>query len=223
MNSSPARPRLWILLVVLFSAIIAPFLLWGGWFERMFDLQGAKQWMESLGPFAWLGGVVLLLSDLILPIPGTVVMSALGLVYGWFWGGVVSAFGSVLSGIFACWVCRRYGRRAAVWLAGKEGLAEGEALFQGDRGGWIVALSRWLPVFPEAVACLAGLTGMPWSRFVTALVAGSLPLGFAFAAIGDLGLENPRTAMALSAIIPVILYSAAIGMTRNGKRHKHSP
>ena len=50
--------------------------------------------MESFGPFAWVGGVVLLVSDLVLPIPGTVVMSALGLVYGWFWGGIASVCGT---------------------------------------------------------------------------------------------------------------------------------
>ena len=183
----------------------------------MFDLQGAKTWMESLGPFAWVGGMALLVSDLVLPIPGTVVMSALGLVYGWFWGGVASALGSILSGLLACWLCRKYGIHAAIWLAGKDGLAKGEALFQSERGGWLVALSRWMPVLPEAVACLAGLTRMPWSSFVIALLAGSIPLGFVFAAIGALGVEMPGAALLLSAFCPVLLYSLAAWILRKRK------
>lgn len=214
MNSASHQSRLWALVVVLLGLIITPFFIWGDWFERIFDLQGAKQWMENLGPFAWVGGVALLVSDLVLPIPGTVVMSALGLVYGWFWGGVASVFGSVLSGIVAYWLCRQWGHRAAIWLAGEKGLAKGEALFQSERGGWLVALSRWMPVLPEAVACLAGLTKMPWPTFITALLAGSIPLGFIFAAIGDLGLERPGVAMSLSAIIPVMLYALAMWMLR---------
>jgi uncharacterized membrane protein YdjX (TVP38/TMEM64 family) len=145
-------------------------------------------------------------------------MSALGLVYGWFWGGVASVFGSVLSGVIAYGLCRKFGHRAALWLAGEEGLAKGEALFQSERGGWLVALSRWMPVLPEAVACLAGLTNMPWRTFITALIAGSIPLGFAFAAIGALGLERPGTALALSALIPVALYALAAWVLRKRKR-----
>lgn len=206
-----------MLLIVLLACIITPFLIWGDQFERLFDLHGTRQWMESLGPFAWVGGVALLVSDLVLPIPGTVVMSALGLVYGWFWGGLASVFGSVLSGIVAYGLCRKFGHRAALWLAGEEGLAKGEALFQSERGGWLVALSRWMPVLPEAVACLAGLTHMPWRTFITALIAGSIPLGFAFAAIGDLGLERPGAALTLSALIPVILYALAAWMLRKRK------
>ncbi|MEY4483146.1 MAG: hypothetical protein RL693_598 [Verrucomicrobiota bacterium] len=207
-----------MLLVVLLACIITPFLIWGDWFERLFDLRGTKQWMEGFGPFAWLGGVALLVSDLVLPIPGTVVMSALGLVYGWFWGGLASVFGSVLSGVVAYGLCRKFGHRAAVWLAGEEGLAKGEALFQSERGGWLVALSRWMPVLPEAVACLAGLTRMPWRTFITALIAGSIPLGFVFAAIGDLGLERPGIALSLSALIPVVLYALAAWMLRKKKQ-----
>lgn len=217
--NTPSHPsRLWMLVVVLLGLIIIPFFIWGDWFERMFDLQGAKQWMENLGPFAWVGGVALLVSDLVLPIPGTVVMSALGLVYGWFWGGIASVFGSVLSGMIAYGLCRKYGHPAAVWLAGAEGLAKGEALFQSERGGWLVALSRWMPVLPEAVACLAGLTKMPLPTFLTALFAGSIPLGFIFAAIGNLGLERPGVALTLSALIPVVLYAIAAWMLRKRKQ-----
>ena len=90
---APHRSRLWLLVVAVLVFIILPFVFWGEVFERMFDLQGARQWLESLGPWAWLGGIALLVSDLVLPIPGTVVMSALGLRYGWFVGGLVSTAG----------------------------------------------------------------------------------------------------------------------------------
>jgi uncharacterized membrane protein YdjX (TVP38/TMEM64 family) len=209
---SADRSRLWLLVVILLVLIIAPFCIWGGWFEKMLDLQGAKTWMESFGPWAWLGGIALLIGDLVLPIPGTVVMSALGLVYGWFWGGLASVCGSVLAGLVAYGLCRKFGRGPAVWLAGEVGLAKGEALFQSQRGGWLVALSRWMPVLPEAMACLAGLTRMPFRVFFIALVSGCLPLGFTFAAIGALGLERPGLAIALSALVPVVLYAVAAAL-----------
>jgi uncharacterized membrane protein YdjX (TVP38/TMEM64 family) len=211
------RSRLWLLVVILLVLIIGPFCIWGGRFEKMFDLEGAKAWMESFGPWPWLGGIVLLISDLVLPIPSTVVMSVLGLVYGWFWGGLASVAGSMLAGLVAYWLCHKFGRSPAVWLAGEEGLAKGEALFRSQRGGWLVALSRWMPVLPEAVACLAGLTGMPFREFFIALVSGCLPVGFTFAAIGGLGVERPGLAIALSALVPVALYAVAAALLR--ERH----
>jgi len=64
-------------------------------------------------------------------------------------------------------------------------------------------------VLPEAVACLAGLVGMPWRTFVVALACGSVPLGFAFAAIGHLGQSSPLWALGLSAMVPAVLWMAA--------------
>lgn len=208
------RSRLWLLVTVLLGFIIAPFILWGAWFGEIFGLQGAKAWLEALGPWSWPGGIALLVADLVLPLPGTVVMSALGLVHGWFWGGLASTTGSVLGGLLAYGLCRKFGHTAAVWLAGEEGLAKGESLFRSQRGGWLVALSRWMPVLPEAVACLAGLTAMPFRAFFTALVCGSMPLGFTFAAIGALGVERPGLAIALSALVPVALYALSAWLLR---------
>jgi len=202
--------RLWLLFVALVIVLITPFVLWGGWFELMLNPQGAKRWLDGLGPWGWAGGIGLLISDLFLPIPNTVVMSALGYVYGWFWGGVVSVVGSMLSGIVAYALCRWFGRSAARWLAGEDGLARGEELFQSNRGGWIVALSRFMPVLPEAIASLAGLTKMPWRTFLIAMLSGCLPLGFVFAAIGAMGIERPGLAISLSAGIPVVIYAIAV-------------
>ncbi len=97
-------------------------------------------------------------------------------------------------------------RQAAEWIAGREDLARGERLFGGAAGGWIVALSRWLPVMPEVVACLAGLARMPFPRFAVALCCGSVPLAFTFAWIGASGHDHPVLALLLSAFLPPVLW-----------------
>ncbi len=205
---SPHRSRLWLLLLLLLTGIIVPFLLWGEHFDATLSLEGARLWMEGYGRWAWLAGIALLCADIVLPIPSTVVMSALGLIYGWQLGGAIAAAGSMLSGIIAYAACRFAGHRAARWIAGDDGLAKGGRLFD-RQGGWLVALSRWMPVLPEAVACLAGLVRMPWRNFLLALICGTLPLGFAFAAIGALGNTRPGMAIALSALVPVLLWLLA--------------
>lgn len=181
-----------------------------------------KSWLENQGPWAWAAGVSLLCADIVLPIPGTIVMSVLGFLYGPLLGGLVAAFGSVLSGLIAYTACRFAGRRAAEWIAGREQLARGEAWFQTGSAGWLVAVSRWTPVLPEAIACLAGLARMPFGSFVTALLCGSLPLGFAFAAIGHLGAEQHELlAVTMSAVLPLALYGLAAKVLLK-KKNDHS-
>lgn len=162
--------------------------------------------MRSAGRWAWLAGVGLLVADLFLPVPGTVVMSALGLIYGWVAGGLVAGLGSVLSGLLAYGLSAKLGRKAARWLAGDAGILEGERLFKGEPGGWIVALSRWMPVLPEVIACLAGISHMPLRRFLPALLIGSLPMGFVFAWIGETGEKSPALAVGLSAGLPPLIW-----------------
>jgi uncharacterized membrane protein YdjX (TVP38/TMEM64 family) len=195
---------LWIFLglVVL---ILIPFAIWGDALETMFSPTGAAGWLGQYGRWAWAAGVALLVADLALPIPGTAIMSALGYVYGPLLGGLLSAGGSFLSGALGYGLCRLLGRGAAAWLLGQRDLERSERLFA-NVGGWLVVLSRWLPVFPEAIACIAGLTRMPPPAFLLALACGSLPLGFTFAAVGSVGVANPALALLLSAVLPPILW-----------------
>jgi uncharacterized membrane protein YdjX (TVP38/TMEM64 family) len=50
---------------------------------------------------------------------------------------------------------------------------------------------------------------MRWRVFLPALACGSIPLGFAFAAIGHLGQSEPTWAIALSAVTPIVLWLVA--------------
>ncbi len=152
--------------------VILPFLIWGGDFERVLSTPAAASWLRDYGAWAWAAGIALLVSDLFLPIPATAVMAALGLVYGALLGGLIGAVGSVLAGTAGYLLCRALGRSMAARILGTRGLAQGERLF-GSLGGWLVVLSRWLPVFPEVVACMAGLTRMPMVTFMLALACGA--------------------------------------------------
>jgi uncharacterized membrane protein YdjX (TVP38/TMEM64 family) len=197
--------RLLGLFLLLALAVLIPFLIWGSGFERSFSREGAIAWLSGYGRWAGVAGILLLMSDLFLPIPATAVMAALGFVYGPVIGGLIAALGGFLSGTLAYLLCRWFGRPVAVRLLGPEELADGERLFA-RVGGWLVALSRWLPVFPEVIACMAGLSRMPPLPFFTALACGAAPLGFAFAAIGHAGVDHPVLAITLSALVPPLLW-----------------
>jgi uncharacterized membrane protein YdjX (TVP38/TMEM64 family) len=145
------------------------------------------------------------MGDLLFPLPATIIMSALGYHYGPIAGGLIGAAGSFMAGSFGYWLCRSMGEKTARWLLGEKDYARGHKL-SGNIGGWVVVLSRWLPVFPEVVACMCGLTRMSSLYFHSALLCGSLPLGFAYAFLGYTGVEHPTIAIALSAGVPPLIW-----------------
>ncbi len=212
-----------LLLTFIFLGVLfcVPFVIWGDDFMRWFTGDAAIAWIRGWGAWGWFAVIALLMSDLVLPIPATPVMSAAGFLYGTWVGGLVGAAGSVASGLLGYWLCRVFGRGIAARLTCTSELAKHEALFR--RGGpWIVASSRWLPLLPEVISCLAGLTRMPARTFTLALVCGSLPMSFIYAAIGAAGQERPGLAIGLSLAVPPILW-AVLRLFLHGKSGATSP
>lgn len=193
--------------------VVLPFLVWGDGFEAAFSIEGTTDWLRGQGAWAWAAGIGLLVADLLLPIPGTSVMAALGIVYGPLVGGTVAALGSILSGLFGYGLCRAFGQRAFRFIAGADGVQAAETLFR-HQGGWLVALSRWLPVMPETVACLAGLARMRFAVFTAALACGAVPLGFIFATVGHLGAATPWLVLLASAAAPALLWGVVVLVQR---------
>ena len=200
-----AAGRLLVTFLAIAILVALPFFLWGDRLEALFVGDGAVEQLSSHGSYAWAIAILLLLSDLALPVPTSAVMAALGIIYGPLLGGLIAALGSVLAGLTGYGLCRVFGRPLARFLSGEKALADGERLFA-RAGGWIIVLSRWLPVLSEVMACMAGLASMPFNLFLAALLCGSVPLGFAFAAIGHIGESRPVLTLGLSIVLPVILW-----------------
>jgi uncharacterized membrane protein YdjX (TVP38/TMEM64 family) len=200
--------RLAIFFLALAAVVLGSWWLWGGAWENRFSLEGSVAWLESAGPWAWAAGIGLLMVDLFLPIPGTVVMSALGFLYGAIWGGCFAATGSFLAGLCGYGLGRLFGENFSRRWLGNEDFEKGKHLFS-KRGGWVIALSRALPILPEVLSCTAGLVRMPFGKFSLALACGSVPMGFIFAAIGAMGRDTPMWAMLFSLLFPGLLWLLA--------------
>lgn len=197
--------RVLALVVVLALLVVLPFAVWGDNIESWLSIDESTDWFNSFGPWAWLAGIGLIAADIVLPIPATLVMTAMGIIYGPVLGGIVAAVGSIVSGLIGYGLCRLLGREFAVKLTGESGMQQAEDLF--DRwGGLLVAGSRWLPVLPETVSFLAGLTRMPVARYTLALACGAVPLGFAYAVAGHLGEDRPVLTLISVMFVPVLLW-----------------
>jgi uncharacterized membrane protein YdjX (TVP38/TMEM64 family) len=197
--------RLFLLFIGLAIIVLVTFFIWGDFLTEIFTQSGTVSWLSQYGKWAWAAAVVLLMSDLLLPLPGTIIVSSLGYIYGPIAGGLISTVGSFFAGSLGYWLCRLLGENVAMKLLGRKDYMRGKKL-SGSVGGWVVVLSRWLPVFPEVISCMAGLTRMPAGYFHGALLCGTLPFAFVYAYIGYTGLENPWLAIVLSIGIPPLIW-----------------
>ncbi len=176
------------------ALVLLTFLLFGDIFDSLFSPQGSQTVFQDHLQWAGPLGAGLLISDLILPIPTTVIIGAMAAVLGigpavaWGWLGLS------LAGITGYSLARLGGRRLADRLASPAEQKQNENFFN-TWGGLAVILSRMLPILPEALSVTAGLSGMKAGPFCVSVILGSLPPAVAFAWIGASASEAPQGAI----------------------------
>ena len=86
-------------------------------------------------------------------------------------------------------------------------------------GAWAIVLTRSLPYsIPEAMTFLAGLSRMPFEKFLAAAVLGSVPTAFVFAGIGAGWADQPFLALAISYVLPIALLPVLLlAMRKSGE------
>jgi uncharacterized membrane protein YdjX (TVP38/TMEM64 family) len=189
------------------AVLFAGFVLFGlVLFFILGDALVNQNWLRSLGPQAWLVAVGFLVADVFVPIPTTLIITAMGQQYGPVLGGLIGTLGVFAAGVVAYGLTRMLGRRFARWLLGDE--LDTAARFFARKGGFAVACSRWLPLIPEAMACLAGLVRMPFGRYCLALLAGAVPMSFAYAALAAVS-ANQLVPLLISVILPIPIWWVA--------------
>ncbi|MDZ4868507.1 MAG: VTT domain-containing protein [Alphaproteobacteria bacterium] len=161
-------------------------------------------------------GIALIWADLVLPVPQTAVIAALGIVYGALLGGLIGSVGLISAGLLGYLLMRTSLRRHVHRFVSERSMQKMERLF--DRNGaWAIVLSRSLShSIPEAMVFLAGLAGMPMRKFIAALTLGSVPTAFVFAAIGAGWSDQPILALVASYVLPLLLLPIALYLIRRG-------
>jgi uncharacterized membrane protein YdjX (TVP38/TMEM64 family) len=164
--------------------------------------------------YGWALGIALIWIDLVLPIPQTAVIAALGIVYGTVLGALLGSVGLISGGLLGYVLMLSSARRYVHRLVGRESLQRMERLFE-QGGVWAIVLTRSLPYsVPEVMVFLAGLARMPTGKFVAALTVGSVPTAFVFAAIGAGWANQPLVALAVSYVLPIFLLPIALYLMR---------
>ena len=184
-----------LLWVALFAAILVPFALWGDAFEAY----GASL-LDDAGPSAGLAItlIILLASDLVLPIPSSVLAVGTGAVFGTVAGAALIAVGFTLG----AWVGYEVGRsagRAGVkrWVAD----AQRERLdaFAAEHGAGLLVAMRAVPVLAEASVVVAGSSGMPRGRVLLVTTLANVVIALVYAAAGSVAVDTGNLELAAMA------------------------
>lgn len=170
-------PQVWLLagFAVFVIAMFAAAGLWPSW------LNDPAAWQEQATVPVGTAAVALLASDVVLPVPSSIVMIGNGAIFGFGLGTMLSLIGSSLGALLGYGLGRCFGRATSETSQSNSRL---HALMQ-THGPHLVLASRPVPVVAEVVSVLAGTTKMPLGRFVPATAVGSLVISAAYAAVGS--------------------------------------
>ena len=178
------------------------------------EAEASTDLLSHLDNWAWAVGILLILADLVLPIPQASVITALGAIYGIALGTLIGTAGLILNGV-AGYLLMFTPVRRVIERALKGRSAEAIAALSDRAGPWGIALSRSLPYsIPEAMVCLAGLARMPVKTFLVSLGSGSISTALLYAGIGAGWARDPFLALAISYLLPIASLSAVLYLMR---------
>ncbi len=192
-----------VITVVAIAAIIIPFLIFGeridAWIEQL-----VKNSQYNRGIIAFiLGG--LLGSDILLPVPSSIVSTACGLLLGLVGGTLVSLAGMVTSCVIGYFLAAKLGQPFVSKMVGKDSMTHFRKL-QAKHGYWVVVITRPVPVLAEIAVLSAGLGQIPFWKFIWLSTLSNLGISIVYATVGafSANLNAFLLAVAGSMILPGI-------------------
>jgi uncharacterized membrane protein YdjX (TVP38/TMEM64 family) len=199
------RPAMLMCLVLLIP--ILPFLLFGeeleAWIETWTESKVSRETAAALV-------VGILATDILLPVPSSVVSTWGGQVLGTMTGTLTSWLGMTAGAVLGFALARLLGYRFAKRFSRPEELERVDRLCQ-RWGPMTLVLARGVPVLAEASVLLMGVHKLGWHRFIWPVVLSNLGIALAYSAFGDIGKRQGWLALTLAVAmgLPVVLLMIA--------------
>jgi uncharacterized membrane protein YdjX (TVP38/TMEM64 family) len=158
-------------------------------------------WLSHGGWLAAALGVSLLIADVLLPVPSSLVMVAHGALFGVVGGTLLSLVGSTGAALFGFWIGRRGGGLLERSVPPEERERANHLL---DRWGALaIIVTRPVPLLAETLAIMAGASRMSWGGVTLAALAGSLPPALLYALTGASVANFQNTALMFGFVLLV--------------------
>jgi len=175
------------------------------------DIEAVRDYLLSFGVWApVVSALLMILQSVAAPLPAFVITFANGLLFGWFWGAVLS-WSSAMAGAALCfWIARTLGRPAVEKLAGGSHALGVSDLFFDKYGPRTVLIARLLPfVSFDIISYGAGLTSMSFWGFFWATGLGQLPATLLYSYLGQNLTGSVRVLVAIFLITIAIFVAAS--------------
>jgi uncharacterized membrane protein YdjX (TVP38/TMEM64 family) len=171
----------------------------GGLVATDFDMsvETAVREIRALGMWGVAGSIGLMVAHSFLPFPAEIIACANGIVYGAFWGTVITWIGAMLGASATFALVRWLGRPFVERMVPTQQWTQLTA-WSRTRGGAVLLTARLVPVIAfNLINYVAALSGISWWTFLWATGIGILPLTILLALLGDQMLSMPLWAWVL--------------------------
>jgi uncharacterized membrane protein YdjX (TVP38/TMEM64 family) len=158
-------------------------------------------WMKHAGVVAAGIGVSLLIADVLLPVPSSLVMVAHGALFGIVTGTFLSLLGSVGAALFGFAIGRRGGPLLTRIVTPEERARADRMLARW--GTLAVIVTRPIPLLAETVAIMAGASPLGWGRMALAALIGSLAPALLYALTGAAVANLQSTSLIFGVVLVV--------------------
>jgi len=184
-------------------------------------MQDPSYIMEEGGLVAAGFSVLLLALDILLPVPGSVLMIANGAIFGVVVGTLLSMIGGLLATLSGHWL----GRKGSKWLDRIATPQEQERARQAmERWGlYAVMISRPVPILSESILVMAAAMGLPLRKVLLAAIVGLLPASVLYAAIGAYALSVESNIWGFIAVIALTGIFWGIGQWQRRSAAANNP
>lgn len=148
------------------------------------SVDNLRNTLLSYGPWAIaISGGLMVAQAIIAPLPANVITITNALVFGPFWGSLISWATTLLGASLCFQLSRALGKPFAIKIVGNS-IQSAERFFK-QYGLQAMFVARMMPFVPfDVISYGAGLVGVPYTRFLLATAVGIIPSILVYSYLG---------------------------------------
>lgn len=176
------------------------------------DKQRISDWVSQFGFWGPFFIVFAMVAQMFLLVINAVLLMLVAIIaYGQFWGSIIAITAVAVASTIGYWIGRSLGEVGVSKLIGRKSEKK-IVIFVDNYGVWAIIIARISPFLSnDAVSFVAGLARMRYIKFISATLAGIVPLTILLAWLGE---NNQRlktgliwvSAVSLAAFIGYVVY-----------------
>jgi len=143
-----------------------------------------REWLNQWGGWSWAGFVIIGVALVSIGFPRVALATAGGALFGVILGGLLAQIATILAAVPVFYFTRFFGRDLVMRKIGNRFQRLDKLLSK--HGFMVILLIRVCPVGNNFIASyLAGVTAIPFRKYISASFLGYLPESFIFALLGS--------------------------------------